>query len=183
MYMNRRISWYTPPVHPTKYFAVPHKSKPMSARRLGEHLCPPEGASGNSKPLKDILDGLSEENTLAYFYIKAPSLRRQQKGESDDTYEEREQEYLDIYQGADYIFRDEIAEEEFAELLGVKVWVEKPKKLKKKVQNPLTAAQITIHKENIDDIRSGLRALEHGRDRGEDSSESGSKGSDDLFVR
>jgi hypothetical protein len=164
--MIPRVNEYTTPVPLNRYFAVPHKSKPMSARRLGEHICSPDGSGGVRKPLKDILDGFSEENTLSYFYKKAPPLRRQQKGESDHEYEEREKEYLELYQGADYIFKDEIAEEEFAELLGVKIWIEKPKK--KKVQNPLTAEQIAIHKENIDDIREGLRTLEPIEEEGDD---------------
>lgn len=130
------------PVSEKAYFAVPHKPKPMMAKALGEHFCKDENML-----LKDLFDGSSIENTLAAYYKKTP---KPKKSEDID-------EYHALYQGADYIFIGPDEEEEFAEIMGVKLYdADKEPKSQKAKRVALTEEQIAIHHENIADIRKGL---------------------------
>lgn len=145
MYFNLRKTTDTPCVSDNLYFSVPHRLRPMSAKKLGEHLCFPEPGEKYSCKLKDIFDGTCIENTLSIYYKKTPKPIKNKKNE-----------HYEWYQGADYVFIGPDEEDEFAELMGVKLYDEEKEKNKSKKVTPEDDA---IFREYISDIKERLIKL------------------------
>jgi len=130
------------PVSNNAYFAVPHLPKPITAKRLGNMRSPLEDAL-----LEVVFNGKTRDNDLSLYYERA-----KKKKKNDDE--------VDLDCGADFVFIDADAEEEFAELLDVELYDEEKEKAKKKDHRPkLTDTQIAQHHEKIADIRHGLEAM------------------------
>jgi hypothetical protein len=110
--------------NPKALFDVPHKSEPMTAKRIQRKF--PTFAA--------IFDGKGEENTLGFYY---------KKNKLRDVYE-----FLDVE-----------AEEEVAELLGVKVLVEAVVDEEDIEKEALTPDQLEEFKEHMEDIRVGKEWL------------------------
>ncbi len=85
------------------------------------------------------MDGGYEENTLSFFY---------KKNKERDVYE----------------FKDEEAEEEVAELMGVEIYDEEKAKEKEKMEAPenraLTDEEKAAFREHLTDIREKLKAMD-----------------------
>lgn len=112
------------PCNPKALFDVPHKSEPMSARRIHKKF--PEFAA--------LFDGKSTENTLMFYYKK--------------------NKITDVYE-----FLDEEAEEEVAELMGVKILIEPIVDEDTEEKESLSPEQLTEFNEHIEDIRIGKEWL------------------------
>lgn len=86
------------------------------------------------------MDGGYEENTLSFFY---------KKNKERDVYE----------------FKDEEAEEEVAELMGVEIYDEEKAKQKEKQEapedRPLTEEEKTVFHEHLTDIREKLKMIDY----------------------
>jgi hypothetical protein len=113
-----------------QYFRVPHRQLPMTVQELRKEF--PSFAAE--------MDGSAKECTLRFFY---------KKDKETGVYE----------------FLDEEAEEEVADLMGVEVLefadddeVDSDGELVK--STPLSEEQIRRHKENLEQIRQGLVALD-----------------------
>ena len=112
------------PCNPKALFDVPHKSEPMTARRIQKKF--PDFAA--------LFDGKSMENTLLFYY---------KKNKATDVYE----------------FLDEEAEEEVAELMGVKILVEDIVDEDNEEKEGLSPEQLVEFKEHMEDIRIGKEWL------------------------
>jgi hypothetical protein len=145
MYFNLRKINEPHNVSDNLYFSVPHRLRPMSAKKLGEQLCPPEPGENYSYKLKEIFNGETIENTLSIYYKKAPKPIKNQ-----------EQEHHEWFQGADYVFIGPEEEDEFAELMGVELYDEYKEKNKNKAKK-VTSEDIALFREYINDIREGIK--------------------------
>lgn len=117
-------------------FDVPHKRDPMTTKEILKEL----------PTFAKAMDGTATENTLLFYYKKNKDERVLFNDE-----DAKETDY--------YIFQDQDAEEDVADMMGVEIGVFSEEEDEGDALTALSTEQIALHTENIAMIRDGLAQI------------------------